>query len=223
MHGTVMDFVKGVHERFLWQTPLAKVVEVGSHDDNGSVRGIFARATRYVGCDTRAGKGVDVVCSALDLAAREPGEADVVVSTEALEHDRDWRATARAMVVLARPGGLIVATCASVRRQPHSAFQNGAPTPGEYYGNVSREDLVDAFVGAGAEVVEVNLVRNDMDLQIVVRRPADLDVVPGGTPTPTPTPIDVVKDEPVTPIVPVENDPPTPVSTEPDPSDSDPA
>ena len=70
-----------------------RLIEVGSYDVNGSVRrSIEARGTAsYVGVDIEAGPSVDVVWDATKLLDRfEPNSFDVVCSTEAVEHIRDW-------------------------------------------------------------------------------------------------------------------------------------
>lgn len=170
MHGAVEDFVRWALANNVHVPSVRQVVEVGSIDVNGSARQFFGPGTRYVGCDRRAGKGVDVVCSGVDLVAELEGQADVVISTEVLEHDVDWQTTIGAFVDLARPGGLIVMTCAGPNRAPHSAFQNGPPVDGEHYRNLGVGDVDGPFRSAGADIIVAKLVREDMDLQVVARR-----------------------------------------------------
>jgi len=90
-----------------------RVVEVGSMNVNGSLRGHVEALgpSKYVGVDFVAGNSVDVVCDANDLAKRFGKESfDVVISTEMLEHAEDWRAAIAAMKRVLVPGGLIVLT-----------------------------------------------------------------------------------------------------------------
>src|ERR1043165_8630284 len=93
-----------------------RVLEVGSLDVNGSVRGdvMALRPAEYVGVDLRPGPGVDLICDAGDLVARFGDDAfDVVISTELLEHARDWRRIVSNIKRVTRPGGLMIVSTRS--------------------------------------------------------------------------------------------------------------
>lgn len=72
-----------------------RVLEVGSKYVNGSVRPLiekFCEPKEYVGIDLEQGKFVDIVLSAERLVEYFGEESfDVVISTEVLEHVKDWR------------------------------------------------------------------------------------------------------------------------------------
>lgn len=92
------------------------VIEVGSYDVNGSVRGdiVRHRPQLYIGTDITAGPSVDRVVACEDLVGEFGGDSfDVVVSAEMLEHAADWQACVENMVTLLRPGGLLVLTTRS--------------------------------------------------------------------------------------------------------------
>lgn len=92
------------------------VLEVGSFDVNGSVRGAAEQYApqRYVGVDIANGPGVDVVCAAGDLVEMFGEESfDVVVSTEMLEHVPDWKSAIMQMKRVLRPGGSLILTTRS--------------------------------------------------------------------------------------------------------------
>jgi len=107
-----------------------RVVEAGACDVNGSVRTAVEalRPASYVGTDIVDGPGVDMVCPVQDLpSVAGTGTADVVISTEMLEHVQDWRAAIRAMVTVLAPGGVLVLTTRSM------GFPYHHPFPGDYW------------------------------------------------------------------------------------------
>ena len=97
------------------------VVEAGALNVNGSVRSHVEALgpSLYVGTDMRPGPGVDFVVAAEELPERGAmrpdlaGTADVVVSTEMLEHAADWQAAMRGMIGTLREGGVLVLTTRS--------------------------------------------------------------------------------------------------------------
>jgi len=92
-----------------------RVIEVGSYDMNGSMRPIVQawQPAEYIGTDIAPGPGVDVICNADDLLQKfGPNRFDVVLSTETIEHVRNWRTVISNLKQLTAPGGiLIVTTC----------------------------------------------------------------------------------------------------------------
>jgi len=72
--------------------------------------------------DIDPGPGVDVVCSAEDMQTHFGSEQfDVVLSTEMLEHVRDWRRTVAGIKWVCKPGGIIVLTTRSLGYPFHAA------------------------------------------------------------------------------------------------------
>lgn len=138
MHAEAYAFVQQV----IQQVDLhgALVIEFGAADVNGSVRPLFAAARAYIGVDARPGPGVDVVCRAQDYAPHLA--ADIVVSTEMLEHDTDPAGTIAAAWRCLRPGGLLILTCACPPRAPHGADGLPGVPPGEHYANISRHAMM---------------------------------------------------------------------------------
>jgi glycosyltransferase involved in cell wall biosynthesis len=93
-----------------------QILEVGSFDVNGSVRPIIEAhgPASYLGVDGGPGPRVDKVVDCCDLVDTfGPDSFDVVVTTEMLEHVRDWQTCIRNLCEVLRPGGLLVITTRS--------------------------------------------------------------------------------------------------------------
>ena len=116
------------------------VLDVGGRNVNGSIKDLFAGCRSYEALDHVAGRGVDIVA---DLYVWEPGHPyDIVVSTEVLEHVRDARAAMHRMFAWVRNGGVLVMTCATEGRKPHTATgHTWTPWLGEPYHNVMPSEL----------------------------------------------------------------------------------
>lgn len=140
------------------------VVEIGSRDVNGSVRGLFPQAKTYVGVDIVDGPGVDIVA---DAATWEPTVlADVVLCLEVLEHAKDWRAIVKTCAAACREGGVVIITAASYARRKHSADGSEEQIPdGEHYGAVLEADLRSAMAEAGLPFASVETVENGEDVR----------------------------------------------------------
>lgn len=85
------------------------VLEVGSYNVNGSVRGSIEahQPATYIGADISAGPGVDIVSDVADIPAVYPEGFGLVVTTEMLEHVQDWRTSMTALAILVKPGGTL--------------------------------------------------------------------------------------------------------------------
>lgn len=93
-----------------------RILEVGSYDVDGSLRPILQswNPSHYVGVDIQDGPGVDVICGAENIAAEFGQESfDIVISTELLEHVRDWRTVVSNIKRVCRRNGLLLITTRS--------------------------------------------------------------------------------------------------------------
>ena len=93
-----------------------KIIEVGSCDVNGSLRPIIEswKPASYIGVDIQKGPGVDVVCrveTILDAFGKEG--FDVVISTELIEHVREWRTVISNIKRICTGNGIFVITTRS--------------------------------------------------------------------------------------------------------------
>ena len=141
-HKQQLDFVQAVKDQFPEYFKGTKVLEVGSLNINGSVRQFF-EANEYIGCDLGEGAGVDIVCQGHELPYPD-GSFDVVISCECFEHDQHWEKTFQKMIDLARKGGLIIFSCATIGRPEHGTARTSptdAPFVNDYYRNLSEEDF----------------------------------------------------------------------------------
>jgi SAM-dependent methyltransferase len=128
----------------------SRVLEIGSLDINGSVRMFFLEPARYVGIDVADGPGVDRVCLGHEFH-EDPGGWDAVLSCESFEHNPHYRETFANMIRLARPGALVLFTCATSGRPEHGTSRTSpeaSPLTVErgwtYYRNLSQSDFPQA-------------------------------------------------------------------------------
>jgi len=99
-----------------------RVLEIGSRNVNGSLRGhtVALGPLSYVGVDLVSGNGVDVVCNVSAIVERfGEGCADIVISTEMLEHAEDWRTAVSIMKRALVVNGVLLLTARSPGFQLH--------------------------------------------------------------------------------------------------------
>jgi SAM-dependent methyltransferase len=149
-HPEQREFIKVAIARIASQSPIKRVIEIGSFDVNGEIRSIFERIDleEYVGVDLTEGPGVDLVCLGHELQL-EPETFDLAISVECFEHDQFWPLTFTKMVELVKPGGWLVFSCAGKGRPEHGTSRsNPSLSPGtssrgfEYYRNLTDHDFL---------------------------------------------------------------------------------
>ncbi|MBT9161783.1 MAG: putative teichuronic acid biosynthesis glycosyltransferase TuaH [Dehalococcoidia bacterium] len=134
--------------------PSYTLLEVGSRDVNGTLRDLLMDSVReYVGVDLFDGKGVDRVVSVLELnAIYSESTFDMVLSTEMLEHCFEWREALLQMLLVLKPGGILLITTRSPGFELHDY-------PADHW-RFSKEDFEHVFSPIG-EILEIE---NDMTL-----------------------------------------------------------
>ena len=151
----------------------AWILEVGSRNDNGSVRKILEpKSINYVGVDLFEGNGVDIVLDVANLQAQFGDDKfDVVVSTEMLEHCSNWQEALYQMSSVLRHGGLLIITTRSPGFELHDY-------PADYW-RFSHDDFAEIFGPIG----KILLLKDDMTLGwpcgvgIAVRKSVDQEML----------------------------------------------
>jgi len=160
MHAAAQDFVKKALNDYGAVTK--HVLEFGSQDVNGEIRSLFPAAQSYLGIDICPGPGVDLV---QDAAEWLPDKAYAcIITTETFEHTPRWREMLKLAASALAPDGIMIVTCASGTRRPHSAtMPNKRPANGEHYANIQQSEFRQAAVAVGllAEVT-VDIERGDL-------------------------------------------------------------
>lgn len=141
-HKEQIDFFLSTKRKFPEMFSNVSVLEIGSLDINGSVRGIF-NSTRYIGVDLDEGPSVDVICQGQELTY-EDKSFDVAVSAECFEHNPYWLETFLNMCRMASK--FVIFTCASDGRPEHGTTRTSPESSPftldwDYYKNLNQNDF----------------------------------------------------------------------------------
>lgn len=149
-----------------------RVLEVGAHNYNGTARHAITALgpARYLGTDAQPGPGVDLVCPAEKLAeALGEGTADIVVTTEMLEHAEDWRGAMTGITRVLAPAGVLLLTT----RGPGFPYH---PHPGDYHRfTVDHMTAVAAACGLAVARCEPDPDPASPGVFLLARKPEDWD------------------------------------------------
>lgn len=144
-HKEQVEFCEAVKRKFPEYFKNKSVLDIGSLDINGSNK-IFFSECEYVGLDLAEGKNVDVVSFAHEY--QPDSQFDVIISTEAFEHDYYFEQTLPHCVEMTKPGGLFFFSAAGPKRAEHgtkrttpkdSPFTSFIEGQENYYRNVTIE------------------------------------------------------------------------------------
>lgn len=145
MHKLVRKYCESVRSRHTKHFIEKDVLDCGSLDINGNNRYLFSECT-YIGIDICEGKNVDIVTQVHKF--KSPIQFDTVISTEMLEHDRNWLESLRNMFDLTKPGGMLLFTAAGTNRPEHGTTEStpqDSPMTHSYYKNITVEMIVKAL------------------------------------------------------------------------------
>jgi len=166
MHKRVAKFCTSQVERFQNRgliVPNPDVLDCGSLDINGNNRYLFPNAKSYTGIDIVEGKNVDVVTRVMYF--NPENQFDVIISTEMLEHDEDWKSSLGHMSYLLKPGGFLLITAAGEGRPEHGTNEchpKDSPLTHYYYKNVTMQMLVDGLGVANFSHFEMRCIADDI-------------------------------------------------------------
>lgn len=125
-----------------------KVIEIGSYIVNETVRPFFSDS-EYVGVDLMAGPGVDIISDGEQVNLPN-ASFDIAISCECFEHNPHWTKSFNNMWDMLKPGGVLIASCASKGRLEHGTKRTmPAASPGthsvewDYYRNLNEIDFRD--------------------------------------------------------------------------------
>lgn len=149
-HPQQIEFISQVKTLFPDSFKNKSVLELGSHDINGSIKFMFEDCA-YIGLDAGPGNNVDVVSLAHEY--NMPDETfDLCVSCEMFEHDPYWIKSFQNMIRMCKPGGLVIFSCATTGRKIHGTLYNepnSSPNTvdlgWEYYKNLTESDFRENF------------------------------------------------------------------------------
>jgi SAM-dependent methyltransferase len=158
MHTEAYAYIQQQAERF---SPAGlRVLELGSHYVNGSVRPLFASAAVYAGLDRWPGEGVDITA---DCAEFDGGKLwDMVVTTESLEHTFTPQDVIDCAKRALRKGGRIFITAAAPPRVPHRCDGHSDDLRGEQYQNVTPDMMRELLKGWRQVEIEYHDERGDI-------------------------------------------------------------
>lgn len=147
-----------------------KVLEIGSKDINGNNRQFLDSRVQYTGLDLSAGKNVDIVSHFVDYFKDKECAYDLIISTEALEHDKRWFETLQAIASNNKEDWTAIITAAGMDRKEHGTSRSlpgDSPDTNDYYGNISYGKVYNALKGYDIGIEDVVESNKDIYFTLV--------------------------------------------------------
>ena len=123
-----------------------KVLELGSLNINGTVRGYF-KDCEYIGIDKQAGRGVDIVVEAKDTVFK-PEYFDVIISFSMFEHDPEWKESLKNNLRWLKAGGMLFIEYGAEGNRPHSRRCGG------YHIIIPHQEFINYLQGLNIIIIE---------------------------------------------------------------------
>ena len=148
MHTQVKEYCESVKAKHPEYFKDKNVLDVWSLDINGNNRYLFEDC-EYIGIDLWEWPNVDIVC---DITKNEAFEKiwtyDVVISTEMLEHCKEYSIALKQMAISTKNWGLLIFTAAWEWRPEHGTTRSdpkSAPFTNDHYKNILESDIMEAL------------------------------------------------------------------------------
>ncbi len=106
MHDTALAHAQLFFETYLGDGEALRILEVGSADVNGGLRGLAPAGSDYVGVDFAVAPGVDVILDDPMTLPFADASFDVCVTSSCFEHAPFFWQTAVEIARVLKPGGL---------------------------------------------------------------------------------------------------------------------
>ncbi len=148
-HPQQLTFISTLAKHLNTTNQKVKILEIGSYNVNGSIRGNFIGCD-YIGADLTEGPGVDIVADG-HLINHDDKTYGITISCECFEHNPYWLETFLNMYRMTEEGGVVVFTCATRGRVEHGTRRTSPySSPGtqdigwDYYRNLLTKDFTDS-------------------------------------------------------------------------------
>ena len=107
MHPTAFLNAKDFFDTYASRLGGGTIVEIGSQDVNGSIRGAAPKEMKYIGVDFVRGKGVDVVITDPYSLPFDDASVEAVVSSSCFEHSEMFWVLFLEVLRIVKPNGLV--------------------------------------------------------------------------------------------------------------------
>jgi len=141
MHPQAAHFLQFVKSVFPEYFKNKMILDVGSGDINGNNRYLFENC-EYNGNDVIDAPNVTIVSKTKDLPFND-NFFDTIISSEAFEHDPEYKKSWLKIYDMLKPNGLFAFTCASTGRPEHGTERT---SPKDSYGTIGGlQDMIDYY------------------------------------------------------------------------------